>query len=264
MSMIPQMSSTSTAKKFTYNVIPDGEYEARIVRFIGLGVHKQDPWTDPKTKEVKEKQPAFRADVTFELIGQDATGVDSEGKPLEARPACQFKTYPVNPRAKNSGMLDLCKMIDPSIQALKGDLNWFKEVLLGQPVNITIGNYTNKAGEVKNKIVRIDPIPAKYRGGVGEARTDLVFFEPYATTDENVASYNKIYPYQRNLLVDAMDAKNIPLAGKEVEKAASTEMHEPKATVETIDKEPNVALDDDIPFAPVGLQEGRNYLYAFA
>ena len=219
------------------------------MRLIGLDVHKQDPWTDPKTKEVKQKQPAFRADVTFELMGQDATGVDSEGKPLEVRPACQFKTYPVNPRAKNSGMLELCKMIDPSIKSLKGDLGLFKDVLLGQSVNITIGNYTNKAGEVKNKIVRIDPIPTKYRSGVGEARTELVFFEPYATTDENVASYNKIYPYQRNLLVDAMDSKNIPLAGKEVEKASNTEMSEPKPTIQTVDSAPNDApFSDDIPF----------------
>lgn len=250
MSMIPEMNTSSSFKKNTYNIIPDGEYEARIVRFIGLGVHKQDPWKDKKTGEVKEKQPAFRADVTFELIGIDATGVDSEGKPLDTKPACQFKTYPVNPRAKNSGMLDLCKMIDPSIQALKGDLNWFKNVLLGQPVNITIGNYVNKAGETKNKIVRIDPIPGKYRSGVGESRTELVFFEPYATTDENVASYNKIYPYQRNLLSEAIDVKNIPLAGKEVEKASSTEMSEPKAAVQTVDKEPEVAqeFNDDVPF----------------
>lgn len=249
MSSIPTINTGSTSKKFSYDLIPDGDYEARIVRFIGLGVHKQDPWTDPKTKEVKEKQPAFRADVTFELIGVDATGVDSEGKPLEVRPACQFKTYPVNPRAKNSGMLNLCKMIDPSIDTLKGELTWYKDVLLGQAVNITIGHYENKAGEKKNKILRIDPIPSKYRSGVGEARTELVFFEPYATTDENVASYNKIYPYQRNLLVDALDSKNIPLAGKEVEKAANTEMSEPKPNIETVNSAPNdVPFDDDIPF----------------
>lgn len=248
MSMIPEFNTGSSSKKFSYNVIPDGEYEARIVRFVGLGVHKQDPWTDPKTKEVKEKQPAFRADVTFELIGLDATGKDAEGKDLEARPACQFKTYPVNPRAKNSGMLDLCKMIDPSITALKGDLNWFKEILLGQPVNITIGHYVNKAGETKNKIARIDPIPTKYRAAVGDARTDLVFFDPYASNDESNASYNKIYPYQRNLLTESLDTKNIPLAGKEVVSAAATEMQQPKPTIATVDKEPEVAFDDDVPF----------------
>lgn len=251
MSTIPTFGGNGSSRKFNYDLIADGEYEARITRFIGLGVHKQDPWKDPKTGEVKEKQPAFRADVTFELIGVDTSGTDAEGNALEARPACQFKTYPVNPRAKNSGMLDLMKMIDPSITSLKADLSWFKEVLMGQPVNLVIGHYVNKAGEKKNKILSIAPIPTKYRGGVGEARTEVVFFEPYSDSDENVMAYNKIYPYQRNMLTEALDKANIPLAGKEATAPSATEMSVGKPTVETIDKEPSVtgeAFDDDCPF----------------
>lgn len=246
MSQIPE---TTVSRKFNYDLIPDGEYEARIVRVIGLGVHNRDPWVDPKTKAVTPKSPAFRMDLAFELIGIDAAGKDSEGKPLEPRPACQFKSYDVNPRAKNSGILSLIKMVDPSIQALKGDLSWYKEMLLGQPVNILIDSYTNKAGEAKNSIKSISPIPTKYRDGVGEARSPLVFFEPYAETDENVAAYQVMFPFQRNLLTQANDAKSMPLAGREVVSARDNEQREPTPNIPTINQEPaSTYEEDDSPF----------------
>lgn len=242
MSMIPE---TTTARKFNYEVIADGEYEARIVRVVGLGVHNQDPWIDPKTKAVTPKAPAFRMDLAFELIGVDAKGTDSEGKPLDPKPSCQFKSYPVNPRAKNSGILNLIKMIDPSIQALKGDLTWYKEMLLGQPVNILVNSYVNKDGVKKNSIKGITPIPTKYRDGVAEARSPLVFFEPYAETDENVTAYQAMFPFQRNLLTQANDAKSIPLAGREVTKGSDTEQKEPTPSIPTINREPESTYEDD-------------------
>lgn len=249
MSMIPTLNTPNTRKN-NYTILADGEYEARIVRFSGMGVQKQAPWTDPVTKEVKEKQPAFKADVVFELIGIDTSGTDHEGKALEARPACQFKSYPINPRAKRSGMLDLVRMIDPSVTELKGDLAWFREMLMGQPVTLIISHYTNKAGEVKNSIKGITPVPTKYRSGVGEARTDMVFFDPYSESDANVVSYNKLYPYQRTMLTEAIDTKNIPLAGREVTSAQATEMVQPTAVIETVNQEPQstAEFDDEIPF----------------
>lgn len=248
MSMIPE---TNVARKYSYTPIANGEYEARIVRVVGLGVHNQDPWIDPVTKAATPKAPAFRMDLAFELIGVDAQGVDSDGKPLDPKPSCQFKSYTVNPRAKNSGMLNLVKMIDPSIQALKGDLSWYKDMLLGQPVNLVVGSYVNKNGETKNTIKSITPIPTKYRDGVAAARCDLIYFDPYVETDANVEAYSNLFPFQRNMLTMANDAKNIPLAGREVVKGSDTEQKEPTSTVPTIDKEPDVtgnAGDDSSPF----------------
>ncbi|QWY14151.1 hypothetical protein PQC41_gp034 [Escherichia phage vB_EcoP_SU7] len=246
MSMIPELS---VSRKSNYDVIPDGEYEARIVRVVGLGVHNRDPWIDPKTKAVTPKNPAFRMDLAFELIGVDATGTDNEGKPLDPRPACQFKTFDVNPRAKNSGILNLIKMIDPSVQALKGDLGWFKDMLLGQPVNILVNSYVNKAGEKKNSIKSITPIPTKYRDSVGAPRSELIFFEPYAETDANLAAYQAIFPFQRNLLTQANDAKNIPLAGREVTKASDIEQKDATPSIPTINEEPQSTFEeDDSPF----------------
>lgn len=260
MATIPVMQSSS-ASKFNYDLLPDGEYEARIVRFVGLGVHKQDPWKDPKTGEVKTKQPGFKASLTFELIGVKTSGTDAEGKPLDPKPASQFKDFVINPRAKNSGMLDLVKMIDPSITALKADLDWYKDVLLGQPVNLVVSHYVKKDGTAKNKVSSITPIPTKYRAAVGAAETPLVFFEPYSDNDEMAQAYNLIYPYQRRMLEEAEDVKHIPYAGREVTKGSDEAPKEGKPTVETVDKEPSVDYDDDAPFAPIGLQEGRRYLH---
>lgn len=248
MSMIPETQST---RKYNYEAMADGEYEARIVRVAGLGVHPQEPWVDRKTGVVTQKAPAFRLDLAFELIGQDTKGTDSEGKAIDPKPACLFKSYVVNPRAKNSGILDLIKMIDPSIQTLKNDLNWIRDKLLGQPVNILANSYTNKAGQVKNGIKTISAIPTKYREAVGAARCELVFFDPYVETDASVESYANLFPFQRNMLTVAIDAKNIPLQGREVVKGTDTEQKEPSAAIQTIDQEPDVTGtvgDDESPF----------------
>ncbi|MCS5736997.1 hypothetical protein, partial [Herbiconiux daphne] len=209
--MIPESQST---RKYNYEAMAEGEYEARIVRIAGLGVHPQDPWVDRKTGVVTQKAPAFRLDIAFELIGQDTKGTDSEGKPIDPKPSCQFKSYVVNPRAKNSGILDLIKMIDPSVQAMKADLDWIRDKLLGQPVNLLLNQYTNKMGQTKNGIKTISAIPTKYRDAVGAARCEFVFFDPYVETDESVAAYASLFPFQRTMLTAANDAKSIPLAGR--------------------------------------------------
>lgn len=248
MSSIPSMQSS---RKINYTTIADGEYEARIVRVIGLGVHKQKPWTDRKTGVTTQKNPAFRMDVAFEILGVDTKATDSDGKELDPRPACQFKSYYVNPRAKNSGMLDLIRMIDPSVEALKTDLTWYRDMLLGQPVNVLINSYTNQEGDKKNSIKSLAPIPTKYRSNVAAARCDLVFFEPYADTDENAIAYSNMFPFQRNMLLEATDTANIPMAGREVPKPGDTEQKEAKPTIQTVDKEPETVDDpwgDEAPF----------------
>ena len=64
-------------------------------------------------------------------------------------------------------------------------------------------------------------------------------------------AYNDLFPFQRNMLTQAEDAKNIPLAGREPVKGSDTEQKEPVATVPTIDKEPDTTGsvgDDESPF----------------
>lgn len=236
MSSIPSKRSSSAAKN-NYNVLPDGEYEARLVRFIGLGMQDQPEW------EGQKKDPAFKCSVQFELIGVDATGTDSEGKPLEPRPACQFKDYFLFPGAKRGNVFDLCQILDPTVDKVPGKLEWFIDQL-GGVVNLTVGHYVTKAGDKRNKIVKVGSVPAKYKGGVGPARCELVGFDPYEDSDTMFAAYSKLFKFQHQVLEEAHDSDNIPFAGKEPAKL-NQEGEDTKPQTQTAAK---VADEDDRPF----------------
>jgi len=251
---IPSMR-VSNRKKTVYDSIPDGDYPARIVRFTGLGVQDQQAW------EGEKKSPAFKCSIAFELIGLDATGLvfendeDKVGKPIEPRPSCQFKDYFLFPGAKRGGVFDLVRCIDPSLQAVPGDLEWFMQ-RLGEIVSVRVGSYKNKLGVVKNKVVSVSPIPQMFRSQVGDARSEMVAFNPYKDTPEMFAAYSKMYKFQRDDLASAHDAKNIPFAGKEVSRGDEGETNnqtqnqaprQPQNQV-VANNEPPMDFDDDIPF----------------
>ncbi|MFW3388473.1 UNVERIFIED_CONTAM: hypothetical protein RF648_21025, partial [Kocuria sp. CPCC 205274] len=119
---------------------------------------------------------------------------------------------------------------------------------LNAPVNLSVDVWTSKDGSKSGNNFTVSPIPAKYRAGVGEARSDILYFEPYTDNDENNQAYQKLYPYQRTALAEALDKDVIPFAGREVVKAGDTEQKEGRSSVETTNQEPSVAYDDDAPF----------------
>ena len=58
-----------------------------------------------------------------------------------------------------------------------------------------------------------------------------------------------MFPFQRNLLTQANDAKNIPLAGREVTRASDTEQKDATPSIPTINEEPQSTFEeDDSPF----------------
>ncbi|MFW3388423.1 UNVERIFIED_CONTAM: hypothetical protein RF648_20760, partial [Kocuria sp. CPCC 205274] len=181
--MATAIPTTRTSKKsFTvYDVIPDGDYPARLVRFVGLGVQEQ-----PEFKGEK-KAPAFKCSFAFELIGVNATGTEYEndqdkvGKPIEARPACQFLDAYLFPGAGRGKVFDLCQMIDPSIKEVPGNLEWFMGQL-GQIVSVRVGSYKTKKGDSRNKIVAVTSIPSMFKSQVGEAKSEFLAFNPYEDT----------------------------------------------------------------------------------
>lgn len=234
MANIP-VTRSSAASKNVYNVLADGDYPARIVRFIGLGIQEQPEWQGQK------KDPAFKCSIQFELIGIDATGVDGQGKALEPRPSCVFKEYFLFPGAKRGGVFDLVRVLDPSLEKVPGQLGWF----IGQLdsiVNVTVGHYITKTGEKRNKVVNVSAIPGMFKSQVGPARCELVGFDPYEDTPEMFGAYAKMYKFQHSILAEAHDRANIPFAGKEVPKPDSGDSKPaPTAT-------PTTVADDDKPF----------------
>lgn len=230
---------TQSASKNTYNVLPDGDYPARLVRFIGLGIQDQPEFQGQK------KDPAFKCSIQVELIGVDATGTDSEGKPLDPRPACQFKDMYLFPNAKRGGVYDLCRVLDPSLDKVPNSLEWFVEQL-DSIVNVTVGHYVTKAGELRNKIVNISAIPSMFKSQVGPARSELVGFIPYVDTPDMMGAYSKLFKFQRDILAEAHDRENIPFAGKEPLKQESNA--QASAAQSTVTSSAPAGDDNDRPF----------------
>lgn len=250
-------SNSSSKKTFTvYDAIADDVYDARIVRFIGLGVQEQPEW------QGERKAPAFKCSISFELIDIDATGrtyegeEDKVGKPIDPRPSCQFKDFYLFPGAKRGGVFDLCKAIDPSITEVPRNLEWFMEKL-GEVVSVGVGNYKTKKGVVRNKVTSIGAVSSRNKPKVGEARSELVAFNPYVDSPAMVQAYGKVYKFQRDILTEAKDVANIPFAGKEpVSNEGDGERPEGTTTREeqkysNQPHKPNMAdvpFDDDCPF----------------
>lgn len=245
--MATAIPSTRTSKKsFTvYDVIPDGDYPARLVRFTGLGVQEQ-----PEFKGEK-KSPAFKSTMQFELIDVDATGTeyendqDKKGKPIEPRPACQFLDAYLFPGASRGKIFDLCGVLTPGIKEVPGTLEWFEDKL-DSIVTVRVGHYDGKNGR-RNKIVGVFAIPDMFKKQVGPSRCDKVFFNPYEDSTAMMQAYSTLPKFQREMLAEAIDKENIPFAGKEPIKANDQEK---KPSVPSKVTEPAIAdeFDDDIPF----------------
>lgn len=236
MSMIPTTRKNNTAKT-TYDALPNDVYMARIVRFVGLGVQDQPEWQGEK------KDPAFKCSFQFELLGVDATGTDGEGKPIEPRPSCQFADFYLFPGAKRGKVYDLCRVLDPSLEKVPGDLGWFLDKL-GAVLNVNVGSYTAKDGTVRNKILSLSPVPSMMRNAAPAARSEMVGFDPYADTPEMMSAYGKLFKFQRDMLGEAYDKQNIPFAGKEPAKNEDAKPAAPKAAPQANTN----AYDEDVPF----------------
>lgn len=242
---IPSMSNNGP--KTLWNPIENDIYEARIVKCIGLGMQEQKPYKG------QAKAPKFELAMTFELIGVDATGVDRDGKPVEPRPACQFKTYPLHPGGKMGGVYNMVRAIDPSLEKVPANLEWF-ESILGSVINVEVGSYVNKQGRTVNCVNGVSPVPSRNKDRIGEARTELQFFNPYVDTPEMLNSYGKLFKFQRDSLVEALDSDNIPYAGKEpVEQGGQSQApaanpYQAPTAAQPQQTPADMSFDDDMPF----------------
>ena len=245
--MIPTTRSARPA--ISYNALAADVYPARIVRFVGLGVQDQPEFQGQK------KEPAFKCAIQFELIGVDATGTKADGTPIDPRPACVFQDYFLFPGASRGKVFDMCKVIDPSIDATPRSLDWFIEHL-NSIVMVQVGTYQTRDGVTKNKVVSVQPVPGFIRSTVGEARSDIVGFNPYVDNEEALSAYNKLFQFQRTILEQAHDRAYIPLAGKEPEAPQLSMTFAPKeqAAPSPTPKAPEMPVegvegfDDDMPF----------------
>lgn len=209
--MTTAIPTTRTARpSVSYDAIAPDVYPARVVRFVGLGIQDQPEFQGQK------KDPAFKCAIQYELIGVDATGTNPDGTPIDPRPSCVFQDYFLFPGATRGKVFDMCRAIDASMEAAPRTLEWFLEHL-GSIVMVQVGQYRTRDGKVKNNVQAVQPCPGFMKNTIGAARTDLVGFNPYSDSEANLAAYNKMFKFQRDMLLEAHDSKSIPFAGKEVQ-----------------------------------------------
>ena len=254
--MIPSAPTSNTkSKTYVYDVLPDGDYPARIVRVIGLGTQAQPDFDGEK------KRPAFKCAFTYELIGVKTSGTIITGKgtdeeksePMDGRPACQFQDYFLFPGCKRGKVFDLCKVLNPEVQTVPEDFDFFEGVL-NEVVNVTVGSYELKrgpnAGSRKNAIRKVSSIPDMFKSQVGEAECEKIFFDPYVDTPKSVHAYSEMYKFQREMLLEAYDSALIPLAGKDpvvnTAEKQKVETKPAKKKEETFSDEAD--FDETIPF----------------
>ena len=120
--------------------IEDGNYPARLVQVIDLGLQAQRPYMG------EPKPPAHDIMFTFELV--DCFMVDENGEDIVDKPRWVSFTIPLrhigNEKAKST---KLANALDP-----QGLLNGDFSKMIGLPLNITIG-VTEKAGKKYTNIL---------------------------------------------------------------------------------------------------------------
>ncbi|MGL5014039.1 MAG: hypothetical protein ACRC6V_07070, partial [Bacteroidales bacterium] len=79
-------------------------------------------------------------------------------------------------------------------------------------------------------------------------------FDPYKDTPEMGVAYAKMFKFQRDMLTEAHDSKNMPFAGTEAQKLDGNKPSTPAPAAPqstgtpTAQQQADMPFDDDIPF----------------
>lgn len=124
-----------------------GNYPARVVQVIDLGLQPQQPYKG------QEKAPAHEIMLTYEFgteFIKDENGEDVEDKPRWLSETFPLRKYPEADKAKSTKRIDA---IDP-----KGIHNGNFAAFVGAPCTVTIVNNVSKTnGNVYNNVGNVTP-----------------------------------------------------------------------------------------------------------
>ena len=198
-----KIQGTNSGSKFTYSLLDSDTYEARIVRFVFIGVQPQRPY------QGQAKPDTLQAKVAFELIGETVTVTDNEGKE-ETRPAVVFQDINVGGAGLTRG-----KAFDLINSALGEDKTFddtalYKD-LINCPVAVTVGQYDNKnTGKPSNCVNGVGALGKRAKEKLEDSTVDTLFFDCY----EDDAGMKDIFAGLGNFIQgkikDAADSDHIP------------------------------------------------------
>ena len=189
--------------KFSYSLIEPDTYEARVVRFVFVGVQPQ------RAFQGKPKPDTLQAKVAFELIGETVQVTDDEGK-TETRPAVVFWDINVNgaglTRGKAFDLINATLGADETFD----DTAKYKDTL-NCPVTVTVGTYDNKrTGNKANCVDGVGSMGKRAKERLEDSTVDTIFFDCYEDNDSMKEVFAGLGKFLQDTIAKAGDKDFIP------------------------------------------------------
>jgi hypothetical protein len=199
-----KINSAGGGSKFSYSLIEEDTYEARITRFVFVGVQPQ------RAFKGKEKPDTLQAKLAFELIGETVTVTNLEDGTEEQRPAVVFMDINVGASGLTRG-----KAFDVVNAALGADETFddtakYKDVI-NCPIAVTVGTYDNKrTGEKANCVDGVGALGKRAKEKLEDSTVDTLFFDCYEDDEASKISYAGLGNFVQDTIKKAKDSNFIP------------------------------------------------------
>ena len=193
----------NAGSKYSYSLIEEDVYEARIVRFQFIGTQPQRPY------QGQAKPDALMAKVAFELIGETVTVTDNEGKE-ETRPAVVFNDITVPGGGTQRGKAFDLIAAALGAEACFDDTEDYK-ALINCPINVQVGSYVNAKTEKKvNCVDGVSPMGKKAQTKLEDSTVDTSFFDCYLDDEGMKEIFSGLGNFIQGKIKEAADKKFIP------------------------------------------------------
>jgi hypothetical protein len=198
-----KINQAGGGSKFTYSLIEPDTYEARVTRFVFVGVQPQRAYLG------QQKPDTLQAKVAFELIGETVTVTDAEGKE-EQRPAVVF--WDINVGAAGLTRGKAFDLINAALGAEEtfDDTAKYKDVL-NCPVAVTVGDYDNKkTGNKSNCVNGVGSVSKRIKESLEDSTVDNIFFDCYEDDEGMKEVFAGLGKYVQDTILKAKDGEFIP------------------------------------------------------
>lgn len=198
-----KIQPASSGSKFTYSLIEEDVYEARVVRFVFVGTQPQ------RAFQGQAKPDSLQAKVAFELIGETVEVDDGEGN-VENRPAVVF--WDINVSAAGLTRGKAFDLINAAVGAEEtfNDTALYKDVL-NCPVTVTVGSYDNqRTGKKANCVNGVGAMGKRAKDKLEDSTVDTIFFDCYEDSDEMKSIFAGLGNFLQDTIKKAKDKEYIP------------------------------------------------------
>jgi hypothetical protein len=199
-----KIQAAGSGSKFSYSLIEPDTYEARITRFIMVGVQPQPAY------QGQAKPDSLQAKLAFELVGETVTVTNSDDGSEEQRPAVVFNDINIPAAGITRGKA--FDLINAAIGAGEtfDDTEKYKDVM-NAGVSVTVGTYKNKkTGNDVNCVNAVGALGKRSKEKLEDSTMDVLFFDCYEDSEAMKEVYASLGKFIQGKIKDAADAQFIP------------------------------------------------------